>query len=89
MVSQVAPPPVCTMIQPSLQGMGWPKLLPDGRRLGRVPPMKGYMVWVAMAVEATHSVTDTSMCWPSPVLLCMNSAMDVAAAPLSPPSYWA
>ena len=41
MVSQVAPAAVCTMIHPSSQGIGWPKLLPDGLRLGCVAPDEG------------------------------------------------
>ena len=89
MVSHVAPPPVCTMIQPSSHAIGCPKLLPDARRRGCVAPMNGYIVCVAIIVEATHSVIDTSMCCPSPVLPCMNSAMAAAAAPFSPPSYCA
>ena len=67
MSSHEAPPPGCTIIQPSAQGIGLPKLLPLARRRTCVPPVNAYMVWVAIMVEATHSVTDTSTCSPNPV----------------------
>ena len=48
---------------------------------------KGYMVWVAIIVEATQSLMATSMCWPPRPFSMPNRQMAVDAAPLRPPSY--
>ena len=77
------------MIQPSEQGMGWVNWPPEVRRRAWVPPMKVYVVWVAIMVDATHSVMDRSMCCPTPVFSWWKTAMLVALAALRPASYCA